>query len=813
MTRRQPTLICVAAAISATVAMRPACSQQSAENFTYRSPGTMTFAGDVGVKDRRVFYPTMKFPLRVGPEAGADGRPLRAFANSQVFIPSGFATNDPRLYVYPWVDTLCESKHKGGPMPVCPNPRHRGHQGDDIRPNSPADNTYDILAWADGIVTDVSSSLSGTTEVNIRSADNNGLECVYLHLRPGNLHLGQTVTKGDPIGKVSNLMADGGTSIHLHFECKATHPDLQAKVKMPIYTSLVAAYRREWRLPDIVENGALSRDPEREMEPGAPTQPDPSCGEPLSAPLVAEKDRRFDARYSHNCSEMGLAADPANQKMELVYVRPKQSLQQAAQRDPVLLSGKLAATGDFTGEAVNFNAACGDPKFGVAGKVDLNDTEIVLQGDRHKLDGRCNPTGVQHEVLRFAKLGGSSTPPTPDPLPLPGELNCPFALPPGQQPVVVDGREIPPKSERSCNFTALTVPGNVSFDQMPRYLRNWPGVRTDVLIDKSEDQIITFQTAESGIGAWWYWLTVRAVNGAGLTKRGFGTSGKPTWIAVARGIAGGERSEEFVRKTYLAPYLSFASEFFGRVMTENEQLDLSNADVRWNLARTMFRLESGRTPVVVRKQFECGVALGNDVLSDFTRAGVETSAPGPVTFQTFKGLLFYVRDCSGPVEPTNPSAPADVLAKLEQASQQIQALTTRVAGLQQDVADREQKLQAANQQISGLQRRIVELTSARPVGPPDPTSMPSDAAPATRVEVLQQTLQLTNQMFETQRQICQLNENACNVRIPVAARKKLASSAVSSACAADPAACRAKHRIPAHRFAFVRTFVVARAHR
>jgi hypothetical protein len=754
------TLLC-ATAVSWVGAIHSASAQQANENFTYHSPGVMTFAGDVGVKDRRVFFSQMKFPIKTGPEAAGDGKPLRAFANSQVFIPPGFETNDPRLFIYPWTDTLCESKHVGGPMPLCPNASHRGHQGVDIRPNAPSNATFDIVAWVDGIVTFVSGS--GTSEVNIRDAENNGTECVYLHLRPAaNLRVGQTVSKSDVIGKVSNLMTGGGTSIHLHFECKATHPDLRAKVKMPVFTSLIAAYRREWRLPDMVDSGALLRDPERELDAGTLPQGGTGCGEPLASPLAATKDRPFKARYTHNCSEMGLTLDAATQTMEILYVRPKQSLQQSAERNPVMVSGKLAASGDFTGQAVNFNSACRDPKFNVAGKVDFRDTELIFEGDRQPLDSACNPSGsLRHEALRFAALASTPQPTEPPPV----DLNCPFALPIGQQAVVVDGREIPPKSERSCNFTALTVPGGLSFSQMPRYIREWPGVRKDILTDKNEDQIITLQTAETGVGAWWYWLTQRAVNGPDLSKRGFGATGKPSMSAVARGIAGAERSEDFVRKTYLSPYLVFASEFFGRTIAETDQLDLSVPDVRWNLARTMFRLESGRTPVVSRKQFDCGIQLGNDVLSDFMRANVEGSATPPVTFTSFKTLASYI-NCGGAGTATGPSAPGEV-ATLDQAKQRIKDLTSRLADLQQSLADRDQKLQFASSQIGDLQRRIAELTGTPPPQPDTPPR-PSDSSLQTRILALQRALQLTNQMVDSQRQmldsqreLCTLNQAIC----------------------------------------------------
>ena len=197
------------AALWITAMIQPASAQQS-DNFTYHSPGVMTNPGDPGVKDRRVFFPQMKFPIKTGPEAAGDGKPLRAFANSQVFRPAGINdVNDPRLYVFPWTDTLCESRHSGGPMPVCPNSQHSGHQGIDIRPNAPNNNTFDLVAWADGIAKDVRRT--GTSQVRIRDAENNGNACLYLHLSP-TVSDGQTVRKGDVIGKVSNLMTGGGTS-------------------------------------------------------------------------------------------------------------------------------------------------------------------------------------------------------------------------------------------------------------------------------------------------------------------------------------------------------------------------------------------------------------------------------------------------------------------------------------------------------------------------------------------------------------------------------------------------------------------------
>lgn len=689
--------------------------QESAEKFTYYPPGEMTHRSEQGVKDRRVYFPAIKFPIRVGPEAGADGSPLRAYPNSQLFRPQGYEVNDTRLFAYPWSDTLCESNHNGGPMPVCP--RGRSHQGVDIRPDRPRDQTYDVIAMADGKV----ESVTPFTYVRIRFAEDDGTSCEYEHLKPILVRAGQNVRKGDVIGQVSNIMGGGpGTSIHLHFQCEATHPDLQRKVKMPVYTSLIVAYRREWGMTESVEAGALLRDPERELDIGQGARPvaaDPTCSEPLADPLPGTRSLSIIARYVHNCSEMGLLADGAARK--LVYVRPKLSLRQAAERQPVLITGTLKE-GVLEGDAVSYNADCHDPKFKVSGPFADKPESFTLYGDRQRLDSSCNPIEPRHEQLRFVNVDvAKPQPPVPDPAPVANGPNCPFALPPGQKPLVVDGKEIPPKSERSCNFTAITLPGNMSFSDMPRYVREWPGVRTDVLRDKFEDQIITFRSAETGVGAWWYWLTHRAINGPQLDQKGFGASGTPSLAQIARSIAGRERSEDFVRRTYLAPYLNYAEQYFGRMVGENERLNLRDNDVRWNVARIMFRLESGRAPVISAKQFACGVTLGADVAADFDRANVEGGDSIPIRTTAFKGLEFYIKQCTGsggPVIAEPGSEPPGSAAG--------GACSTAEAA----VGWQRERLQLLST-VDSLKSRIAELTAQRRTA----TARTAIARPQTRI--------------------------------------------------------------------------------
>jgi hypothetical protein len=547
---------------------------QSIQGFKYYPPGTVLYGDNQGINDRRIHFPDLAFPLKVGRKSGDNGEDLHAYANSQVYPPDGYEQNDKRLYVYPWSDTLCESKHSLGPMPDCPGLQDGkiGHQGVDIRPSAPTDKKYKVVAMANGRVVKVTP----WTRIVIRFASNNGTSCTFLHLEPrAGLRDGTDVKKGDVIGTVSNL-AEGiaDTTYHLHFECTAKHPDSNKLQKMPVYASLVAAYRRAWGLPDAVTQGFLERDPEREI--GASGAPPLPAGNEVKPPVRG-------------------GTSPAN-------------------------------------------------------------------------------TGTPQAN---------------------GELVCPFALPPGEPPKVVDGREIPTKSERSCNFVALTA------DPPPRYLRVWPGVTTETIFDNKKGKIFVFQTAESGVGAWWYWVTRRASSGPELDQVGFGNLGQPTIREIARAMAGKSATEEYVLENYLTPYLRIGAKYFGVSIKADTTVALNDPVARWKLAQTMFHHESGFPTVVTDKVFGCGVDFGSDVARDFDRAGVEINANSEITYQSFKGLAYYTQTCLGaafpprqgevllkPINPTPPPISSDVAELRKQLSALVADLSQRIRDLSGGQPDR-----------------------------------------------------------------------------------------------------------------------------
>jgi murein DD-endopeptidase MepM/ murein hydrolase activator NlpD len=225
--------------------------------FKYYAPGLLA-VGQGRTNDRTIYFPDIMFPLSAG-SAQSGGE---AFANSQVhpIVPPENAAGN---YVYPWRDTYCEARQ--WPMALCPG-KH-GHQGVDIRPQSPKNKYWPALAMADGVIT----GQTRFTVLTIRSMDahGNAFSCRYMHMDYDSmvatgLHVGDTVSRGQIVGKVSNIMgAQPDTTIHLHFDCfEIMNGNV---VRPPVYASLIEAYRKAWGFGSLNANGQLSVDPVREV--------------------------------------------------------------------------------------------------------------------------------------------------------------------------------------------------------------------------------------------------------------------------------------------------------------------------------------------------------------------------------------------------------------------------------------------------------------------------------------------------------------------------------------------------------------------
>ena len=228
-----------------------------AADFRYHPPGVFV-PGQQGTGragDRAIYAPDIVFPLRF--EATSE----RVVANTQVYAPRPqcLAQN----HAMPWGDTYCEKR--AWSMPLCPG--GKGHQGVDIRPVRCEDNRTLAVAVEDGVIRKV------TRSTNVELRGDSGVTWRYLHVHPASIQVraGQRVRQGDPIANVSNYMEGRpNTSIHLHLDAQGNVPDgVGARtVFLPIYASLVDAYRKAIGLPSLNEGGKLSVDPQREI--GAP---------------------------------------------------------------------------------------------------------------------------------------------------------------------------------------------------------------------------------------------------------------------------------------------------------------------------------------------------------------------------------------------------------------------------------------------------------------------------------------------------------------------------------------------------------------
>ena len=260
--------------------------------FAYHPPGVL-IEKDKGrgrTNDRFVYLPNIIFPLKLG--AGQ-----YPHMNSQIWGyggggwggkgAAGGSESDRRNYdSMQQRDNYCEVR--GWAMPLCPS--GAGHQGQDIRPATFKDNSWEAVAVVDGTITNVTKN----TTVQLKAKD--GTDYYYLHMHPSSIKVktGQSVKQGQVLGKVSKYMnGSPSTSLHLHFQARQT---IKAGTKtitayVPVFTSLVAALRRDKGLdPAIAADGTLAVDAAYEIGATAPPpqpvpQPAPEPGpEPAPTP-------------------------------------------------------------------------------------------------------------------------------------------------------------------------------------------------------------------------------------------------------------------------------------------------------------------------------------------------------------------------------------------------------------------------------------------------------------------------------------------------------------------------------------------------
>lgn len=211
-------------------------------SFDHQPAGAIPAGQGPGYLDRTVWSPNMCWPLA---EAG--------FPNSQVYGPGGGMAPpgkpsqcDTLNYTLPWRDTFCEARSRSNPL--CAG-SGTGHQGQDIRPASCKKNQHWAVAAEAGTITDI-----GSYSVTLVGQAAPHYTYRYLHLQMATLAVkeGDSVAKGQQLGKVSNDFGGTPTTIHLHFEIRAGVAGTTTDGKpvalhtfLPPYLSLVQAYQRK----------------------------------------------------------------------------------------------------------------------------------------------------------------------------------------------------------------------------------------------------------------------------------------------------------------------------------------------------------------------------------------------------------------------------------------------------------------------------------------------------------------------------------------------------------------------------------------
>jgi murein DD-endopeptidase MepM/ murein hydrolase activator NlpD len=201
--------------------------------FLFEPAGKLLAGSGTGVETDTIYAPGMRYPTEVAP----------SFPNSQVYMRGGYlgpagGQCDAENYSYPWRDNFCEKRNWD--TPICSSAK--GHQGQDIRPATCKKGIHWAVAAEAGQITSI-----GSYTLTLTAAS--GIRYRYLHLKMDALAvaLGDTVTRGQRIGLVSNDFGGSPTTIHLHFEIKTTVllPNGTSQIHFaPPYTSLVDSYKR-----------------------------------------------------------------------------------------------------------------------------------------------------------------------------------------------------------------------------------------------------------------------------------------------------------------------------------------------------------------------------------------------------------------------------------------------------------------------------------------------------------------------------------------------------------------------------------------
>jgi hypothetical protein len=217
--------------------------------FSARPVGELQPGSGQGHVDTSVYRANIRFPLQSAPayansqvwRYGGEEHRLRAGANLDFNgaalgpVEAAHAARpqcDSRNYKYPWQDNFCETR--GVDNKFCAN--DLGHQGQDIRGAECKNSVNVVVAAEAGTVTHKEPHY-----IKIETADQKYFY-VYLHMKPVLVNLGDTVQRGQPLGRISDVTRDGSPTLwHLHFQIQ---PNVAGRPNVNPYSTLKEAYGR-----------------------------------------------------------------------------------------------------------------------------------------------------------------------------------------------------------------------------------------------------------------------------------------------------------------------------------------------------------------------------------------------------------------------------------------------------------------------------------------------------------------------------------------------------------------------------------------
>ncbi len=315
----------------------------AAQEFTFHPPGDLVPGSGDGRVDEKVYAPGMLFPI--------EGK---AYANSQVYGNGGLygpggGQCDTVNYSYPWRDNYCEKR--SWDMPLCPS--GIGHQGQDIRAETCKKDVHWSVASVDGTITSV-----GSYSVYLTAAD--GTRYDYLHMDSVQVSVGQKVTRGAKLGRVSNNFGGTATSVHLHFNLRQNVASL-GMVYVPPYMSLVKSYEATQAPPtprgvvelfDCSRLGGFAFDPEKPEE-AVTVEIDVDGASPTQDHrVIADQSREDLCDTLGSCSHAFLAPTPRSlfdgkpHELRFQLIDPVDGERRELLDSPVSLTcGPVAATG------------------------------------------------------------------------------------------------------------------------------------------------------------------------------------------------------------------------------------------------------------------------------------------------------------------------------------------------------------------------------------------------------------------------------------------------------------------------------------